>query len=326
MSGSTEQQEGILLKSGTNEVEFIEFNIGKIPYGINVAKVQRVIARPSVKVTRMDNSSKAVLGVIYVHELPVPLIDLRAALRMPKPPPDERVDPERQLSLVTKFNKKTTAFLIDAVNKIHRTSWSEFEPIDQTMAETASSSYVTGTIKIEGRVIVILDLEHLMLEFAPPEQSEQDPTDEEKDSGIMEKRGGVRILYAEDSSIIRKMMLRTLQAGGYTHVKAFEHGKSAYDYIEELKRKADNEGKSISDFIDCIITDIEMPQMDGLTLCRSIKDSPQDKGIPAVVVYSSLVNEEMARKCQSVGADAQISKPHGDEILKVLDRLCLEAG
>jgi two-component system chemotaxis response regulator CheV len=324
MSASRDQQEGILLKSGTNEVEFIEFNIGKIPYGINVAKVQRVIARPSVKITRMDNASQAVLGVIYVHEMPVPLIDLRKALRMPEPPPEEAVDPDRQLILVTKFNKRTTAFLIDAVNKIHRTSWSEFEPIDQTLAETSTSSYVTGTIKIEGRVIVILDLEHLMLEFSPPETIDASPSEVDGQAGdLLEQRSQVRILYAEDSSIIRKMMLRTLQSGGYTQVKAFEHGKSAYDYIEGLKKQADSEGKSISDFIDCIITDIEMPQMDGLTLCKSVKENPQDSGIPAVIVYSSLVNEEMARKCQSVGADAQVSKPHGDEILQVLDQFCL---
>lgn len=322
MSASREQQEGILLKSGTNEVEFIEFNLGTTSYGINVAKVQRVLARPSVKLTRMDNASTAILGVIYVHEMPVPLIDLRLALHMGKAEGDEAVDPERQLILVTRFNKRTTAFLIDAVNKIHRTSWQEFEPIDNTLAETASSSYVTGTIKIEGRVIVILDLEHLMLEFSPPEDAGVEAPPPEA-GGLLERRKNVRILYAEDSTIIRKMMLKTLKSGGYEQVKSFEHGKSAYDYIAGLRSQAENEGKSICDFIDCIITDIEMPQMDGLTLCKSIKNSPQDKSIPAVVVYSSLVNEEMARKCASVGADAQVSKPHGDEILNVLDQICL---
>ncbi|MFO7724712.1 MAG: chemotaxis protein [Oceanipulchritudo sp.] len=322
MSGTREHEEGILLKSGTNEVEFIEFNLGTTSYGINVAKVQRVLARPSVKVTRMDNASTAVLGVIYVHEMPVPLIDLRKALHMQGSEGDAAVAPDRQLILVTRFNKKTTAFLIDGVNKIHRTSWQEFEPIDNTLAETAATSYVTGTIKIKDRVIVILDLEHLMLEFAPPEDA-QEEAPRPGSGGLLERRKNVRILYAEDSTIIRKMMLKTLKSGGYVQVKSFEHGKSAYDYIAGLRSQAEHEGKSICDYIDCIITDIEMPQMDGLSLCKSVKDSPQDKSIPAVVVYSSLVNEEMARKCASVGADAQVSKPHGDEILNVLDRICL---
>lgn len=317
------KEQGILLQSGTNEVEFIEFLIDDISYGINVAKVQRVLARSSLKITKVDNSeSSSVIGVIYIQEKPITLIDLRKALDIA---PNPQVDTERQLILVTRFNKTTTAYLIDAINKIHRTSWSEFEPIDETFSQSQESSYVTGTIKIENRVILILDLEHLMFELVPQLSNAaqvglENFTDGEE---VKKSRAEVRILYAEDSGIIRKMMLKTLKEGGYTNVVAFEHGKAAFDYIEKLRSEATDQGVSICDLVDCILTDIEMPQMDGLTLCKSIKDNPKDSEIPAVVVYSSLVNEEMARKCQSVGADAQVSKPHGNEILQVLDKLCL---
>ncbi|MFP4157344.1 MAG: response regulator [Opitutales bacterium] len=140
----------------------------------------------------------------------------------------------------------------------------------------------------------------------------------------LEIRGQKHIIYAEDSHIIRKMMLRTLEEHGYTNVKSFEHGGSAYDYLIDLKNKSEADGESLADRVDCVITDIEMPRMDGLTLCKNLKEAASEREIPSVVVYSSLVNEEMVQKCQSVGADAQISKPHGHEIIEVIDQLCLE--
>lgn len=324
MSVMNQKKEGILLQSGNNEVEFIEFKIGNVAYGINVAKVERVIARPSVKITRMDNLGTAIMGSIYVHEVPVQLIDLRKALHMPESSGSDRVEEDRQLILVTKFNKKTTSFLIDTVNKIHRTSWSEFEPIDATMSGAALSSYVTGTIKINGRVIIILDLEHLMLEFSPSSGVEEvsDVLDDPDD--LFARREAIKLIYAEDSGVIRKMMLNTLTSNGYKNVQSFEHGRAAYEYILSLKQRGEVEGGTVSDYVDCIITDIEMPQMDGLTLCKSVKDAATGAAIPSVIVYSSLINDSMSKKCASVGADAQVSKPHGNEIITILDQLCLQ--
>lgn len=311
------RDQGILLRSGTNEVEFIEFMLGDTHFGINVAKVQRVIARAGMRITKADQKSKDILGMVYIQDKPILLIDLRSALGMPA----SDVPEDRQLIIVTRFNKITTAYLIDAINKIHRTSWTEFEPMDNTLAEQGSSGYVTGTIKIDGRVILILDLEYLMLRFNPQEKEESTPVPVER----KKLRQSVRIVYAEDSPIIRKMMIQTLEKGGYTQIKAFPHGQAALDYITELRQQAQAENKSILDFVDCIITDIEMPQMDGLTLCRNIKDHAQGGHIPSVVVFSSLVNKEMIEKCKSVGADAQISKPHGEEILNIIDNLCLDS-
>lgn len=182
------------------------------------------------------------------------------------------------------------------------------------------SSYVTGTIKVKDRVVIILDLEHLMMEFLPAKERDSAA---EYPVELLERRKQVRLIYAEDSGVIRKMMLKTLSSGGYSNVKSFEHGKAAYDYILELRQLVSVGGGTITDHVDCIITDIEMPQMDGLTLCKSIKEQSDGAAIPAVIVYSSLINEGMAKKCSSVGADAQVSKPHGDEILSVLDQLCL---
>lgn len=323
MNTINNKNDGILLQSGNNEVEFIEFNVGGVNYGINVAKVERVLARPTVTITRMDNDDTAMLGTIYVQNMPIQLIDLRHALDMDLLPEGERVQEDRQLILVTKFYKMTTSFLIDSVNKIHRTSWAEFEPIDASMTGDVLSSYVTGTIKIDNRVIVILDLEHLMLEFAPEMAVKLEAVTEEGPCELTERREKLKIIYAEDSGVIRRMMLNTLESGGYKNVVAFEHGRSAYEYILELNQRYLAEGGPLEDYIGCIITDIEMPQMDGLTLCKNIKDMNFGGSIPSVVVYSSLINESMTKKCKSVGADAQISKPHGTDIIDVLDSLCL---
>jgi len=326
MAITSEKKSGILLSSGTNEVEFIEFNIGDTAYGINVAKVQRVIARPAVKISHGSNAKdSAMMGTIYVQDMPIQLIDLRKALMIESEDDSEAVPPpDRQLILVTKFNKLTISFLIDQVNKIHRTAWDEFEPINMVEGIDLDESYVTGTIKIDGRVIIILDLEHLVLEYVPQDEAKVEGASADGDDDKFEERGKMNLVYAEDSRIIRKMMLNTLKEHGYTNVKSFEHGGLAYEYLIEQKEAATAAGETLADRVDCVITDIEMPRMDGLTLCKNLKEAASEKEIPSVVVYSSLVNEEMAKKCQSVGADAQISKPHGHEIVDVIDELCFE--
>ena len=120
--------------------------------------------------------------------------------------------------------------------------------------------------------------------------------------------------------MIRKFTVDVLHGAGFANITVFENGLDADAYLASLRAKAVAEKRTLHDYVDLIITDIEMPKMDGLTLCRNVKSSGGD--IPAVIVYSSLINDEMARKCASVGADAQLSKPHGDEIIAIVDRLC----
>jgi len=316
MQTSTSEKQGILLESGTNEVEFIEFFLAGESYGVNVSKVQRVIARTNCHITQLAQAPYGVMGVIHVQDKPVLLVDLHAALAIQTTA--TTVDAERQLVMVTRFNKRTTAFLIDGISKIHRTSWANFEPMNTTLAGSGAG-YTTGTIRIGDRIILILDLERLMLDFKPSDEPHAPPPP--ADEPIRRSRSQVKIVYAEDSKMIRKFTLDVLEAAGFTHIAVFENGLAANEHLAELRNKAAVEGNSLSDYVDLIITDIEMPKMDGLTLCKNVK-SAGGSHIPAVVVYSSLINEEMARKCTSVGADAQLSKPHGEEIVDIVDRLC----
>lgn len=303
----------ILLSSGTNEVEFMEFYLAGVSYGINVSKVIRVVSLSETQINSVPEVASSILGVIYDQGKPLKLIDLKMALKL-EPKPDATM---RQLIVIARFNKETVGFLIDGIQKIHRTTWDQFQPMTSAIQ---GGGYTTGTIQYEDRIILILDVERLMLDFsshkpsaelsAPPEPS------------LKEKRNHMHIVYAEDSKMIRKITSDIMMASGYTSLKVFENGQDALEYIAHTSEQAKQEGRSLHEFINLIVTDIEMPKLDGLTLCKRVKTEINDEHIPAVVVYSSLINEEMSRKCRTVGADAQLSKPHGEEIVAVIDKLC----
>jgi len=335
-----DSNDGILLKSGTNEVEFIEFYINGVSYGINVSKVQKVIELTSAQITPILQTPEAVLGSFHLQDKPIGVIDLRTALNIhPDDVPAEAAAPtenqesntvasrDRKLILVTRFNRSTTGFVIDAVHKIHRTSWEKFQPMSEGIRDRGGDAggYTTGTIEMNGRIVLVLDLERLMLDFGPQDYAQAESKLVPPDDELRAKREKAHVVYAEDSSVIRKKTMQVLGSAGYNNIKAFDNGLAAHEYISQITKQAAQEGKTVRDFIDCIVTDIEMPKMDGLTLCNNVKNngSGVQASIPAVVVYSSLISDEMSAKCRSVGADAQLSKPHGEEIVLLIDKICL---
>lgn len=306
----------ILLSSGTNEVEFMEFYLAGVSYGINVSKVIRVVSLSETQINTVPEVDSAILGVIYDQGKPLKLIDLKRALKL-EAKVEENV---RQLIIVARLNRETVGFLIDGIQKIHRTTWDQFQPMSSAMD---GSGYTTGTIQYEDRIILIIDVERIMLEFSSHKPGSEVIPPPSLD--IKEKRGQLNIVYAEDSKMIRKITTDILTASGYTKLKVFENGQDALNYIDGIRETAQKEGRHLKDYVNLIVTDIEMPKLDGLTLCKRVKDEggTQAEHIPAVVVYSSLINDEMSRKCRSVGADAQLSKPHGEEIVAIIDKLCM---
>lgn len=311
---SKKDNQGILLTSGTNEVEFIEFYIGEECYGVNVSKVQRVIARKSIKITPAVKAPESVLGTIYIQDEAVILLDLRSALNLK----GEAPDPERQLILVTSFNQTVTAFLIDSVNKIHRTAWTQFDAVQNDFGGQAG--YTTGTVRLDDRVVTILDLERLLLEYQPKKEENTAIPHPER----TQERGRVKIVYAEDSRMIRNMTTKTLAKAGYGQVICFDNGSDCFDYLDHAMEECKSQNDSIKDYVDIILTDIEMPKLDGLTLCKKFKEHEYAKEDVPVVVYSSLISKEMAARCESVGADKWISKPRSEEIVGVVDELVLQ--
>lgn len=308
-----QSKDGILLETGTNEVEFMEFQLNDVNYGINVSKIQHLISLANVKITRVPQAAPCVIGSIHNHGVPIKIIDLKIALGVPS---TEHSDPSRQLVMVTKFNGTTTAFLIDGISKIHRISWTRFNPLNESLVDDSSSGFSTGTITLEDRIVIILDLERLMISYFPNSFHKCQLDDIQ--TSYDKRREEHHVIYVEDSKVVRTLTQDILKKSGYNKIKTFENGEEALRYLRENNNSDDAP-------IDLVLTDIEMPMMDGLTLCRNIKSLKRrnsQESIP-VIIYSSLITDEMARKCKSVGADAQLAKPEVDKIVRTIDQYCL---
>lgn len=307
-------EEGILLESGTNEVEIMEILLGDQSFGVNVLKVQAVLLYEPNLLTQLPESDPAVLGMYLYRGEPIPLIDLATAFHRPHL---EKV--ERPIVLVTEFNLLTNAFLIDGVNRIHRVSWNDLQPLGNVLTE--QSARFTGSITIEGREILLIDLERLIAELFPETAIEargQRLLGKEKKAD----RDNIQIILAEDSSTIRMMIRKVLADGGYTHITEFHNGKDALQYWTSLAEKAEREHQPLEEDRYALISDIEMPQMDGLTLCRRLREQLGLKKV-TVIMFSSLINEQTALKCEDVGANACISKPEIEKLVSLLDDFCL---
>ncbi|WP_026508865.1 chemotaxis protein [Butyrivibrio sp. MC2013] len=290
----------ILLENGTNELEVLEFKIDDHCYGINVAKIKEIITYQDV--TPVPNAHPSIEGIFMPRDTMITAIDLRNCLQRGTSQPGG-------LFIVTNFNKLDIAFHVDSVIGIHRVSWADIIKPNATIS-TAEQSISTGIIKYDDRLIIILDFEKIVSDINPNTGLNMDQL---KDIGER-SRPDIPIVLAEDSQLLNKLIVDALSKAGYTNVKNFENGKLAYDYITDLKEK------DKLDEVKCIITDVEMPIMDGHRLTKLIKTDDKTKNIP-LIIFSSLVNEEMRRKGESLGADRQLSKPEIGNLVSTIDEL-----
>lgn len=303
----------ILLESGTNEVEILEFFLEDESFGINVAKVSQIVPFDQENLTAIPTDDKAILGTLLWHKKTIPLIDLSTALNK-RPSTATEV---RKIVLVTEFNGVINGFLTDGVNRIFRVSWDNISPISSFLEKYSST--VTGSIKVNEREILLIDFEFVVAELFPDTKmgyhslgigaSESTASRETKN-----------IVFAEDSPFIRSTIIKLLNKSGYTKINSFENGLEALNFFEKSVKTANTENESLANYVDLVISDIEMPKMDGLTLCRSIKKGMGLNTIP-VIIFSSLVNDQMIHKCQEVGADGYTTKPQVNELLQLMDGL-----
>jgi two-component system chemotaxis response regulator CheV len=314
------QKQEILLESGTNEMEIIEFYLNKQSFGINVHKLKEIIPFDVGQVTKIPDCAESVLGTLLLRGSTIPLIDLKKHLAQRIEGTDEEV---REVVLVCEFNGRTNGFRVDGVNQIHRVNWSAVQPLAPFIDQY--SPRFTGSINIDRREILIVDLEHIIAEFDPESALDYDTefeTAEDKLS-LGEHRQQMRIFLAEDSSLIRNGIENILKSSGYSDLHSFIDGESCYAEIMRIKREVADSGGRMRGHLDLLITDIEMPKMDGLTLCRRVKEDPILKDV-SVVLFSSLINEQMAAKCDSVGADGYATKPEIPKLVGMMDRLLFE--
>ncbi len=292
----------ILLESGNNELEVLEFVIKGNHYGINVEKVREILTYQPI--TPVPNSHPCIEGIFMPRGTIITVIDLFMALGF------DSGNKENNLLIVTNFNSLNIAFDVEMVLGINRVSWSDVVKPDATVSGPGTG-VATGIIKKGEELLIILDFERIVEEICPETSLKVSQVVELEDR----QRNDIPILIAEDSLMLCELIKDSLHRAGYTKLKVTNNGQEAWDYLTELKR---NNGVEYG--AKCIITDIEMPQMDGHRLIKLIRDTEGLKHIP-IVVFSSLINDEMRRKGDYLGANAQISKPEIGKLVSVLDGL-----
>lgn len=293
----------ILLENGTNELEVLEFKLDGNAYGINVAKIKEII--PYQPVTPVPNAHPSIEGIFMPRDVMITAIDLKNCLQRGSSTPGG-------LFIITSFNQLDIAFHIDSVIGIHRVSWRDIIKPSATVS-TTEEGVSTGIIKFEDRLIIILDFEKIVTDINPETGLKMTEIEELGER----ERNNVPILIAEDSPLLNKLIVDSLHKAGYANLIHTENGQQAYDVIEECKREG-----TLKDHVQCIITDIEMPLMDGHRLTKLVKSDEETKDIP-VVIFSSLVNDEMKRKGAALGANAQLSKPEIGNLVRTVDSLVL---
>lgn len=307
-------QSDILLESGTNEFEIVEFFVGSQSYGVNVAKVREIIQYNQKFVTPIPENHPAVIGLYSLRGETFPLIDLSSTLKT-----EGDKASTRRVIMICEFNTLVNGFLVDGVRQIHRRSWEDVKPVSGIAGQGKST--ITSTVHLGDKQMLILDLESIIAEIYPPASM----TMEEGVSANMSvKREAVKLIFAEDSPIIRDAVTGILKKVGYVNTTAVKDGKEAYDLILDMKSRADQNRTTIREYLTGLITDIEMPRMDGLTLCKKVKVE-MGLSIP-VIVFSSMINAQMAVKCREVGADAFLTKPKSTELVELMDRHFIKPG
>lgn len=295
----------ILLESGTNELEIMEFTIDEKCFGINVAKIKEILQY--TKIIPMPNSHACIEGVFRPRDIVITVINLPRYMRF-----EERPLTDRDILIITNFNKLVTAFHVHTIEGIHRISWEDIEKPDTTIYG-GEEGLATGIAKVDGKLITIIDFEKILADISPSTGIQMSEVESLRDR----PRNKIPILIAEDSVLLEKMIMESLGTAGYSNITAATNGKEAWEKLEAFKA---DKTKSMHEKVNCVITDIEMPQMDGHHLTKLIKADPELSVLP-VIIFSSLIDDEMYKKGLELGANAQISKPEIAKLVGIIDNL-----
>jgi two-component system chemotaxis response regulator CheV len=314
-----------LTEVGTNEVEIMVFYLDlkagddtyRAFYGVNVAKVLKIMRMPEQVMTPPEASHPAVLGAFHFKDRGkiVPLVGLARYLK------EVRVEGDEQKIIVTEFNQVMTAFLVSGITRIHRLSWKDIGKPDR-LTDRYSGNAFTGVVKLEGQIVFILDLEKVVLELNPQAAKaffgvRLETTAERT----------VNVLHVDDQQLVRRMVKHALEQDKAFRVDSAESGQDALDQLRRKVSEARDKGVPLNDLVNVVVTDVEMPVMDGFTLCRTIKDDPELKSLP-VFLFSSLITEETRHRGESVRCDGQFPKPQTEamakDIISQLAAMCLE--
>jgi len=295
------KEHGILTEAGTNEMELLVFRIGSTPFGINVAKVREITQRS--KTISIPYAPPAIEGCFKLRNQVLALVNLGKFFDMET----EQMCQGQGMTIIVEFNKIRCGILVDEVERIHRRSWDRIQPPPQYLVDLKAP--VTGVIDIDSRVVLVVDFETIISEVLGVQCVDMSEDKQTRKKPVSRK--DARILLVDDSSIVRKSLVRRLNQNGFKNLTVCTDGQNAWETIEAQRGKPDKA-------FDLVLTDIEMPQMDGLHLTSKIKSDTELKNIP-VVLFSSLITKDNFQKGESVGADAQASKPDSEGMIKAIE-------
>ena len=300
----TEDKKGILLETGTGELEILEFTVKNTHYAINVIKIKEILEIDYV--TKVPKSNPALIGLTMVRGDVIPLIDMNYVLEKEFTPINGKIK-----TLLCEFNQLKVAFCVDEVHGIHRIGWNLIKKPDMVIEN--SDSLIIGNITLGERIIMLLDFEKIVTDIAPSTGMNESRIG----NRIKKDRMGIKLILSDDSPMIRQLLDDVLTKAGFGNMKFFNDGQQAWHYLDNL---ASEKGNRFIEDVQILITDIEMPQMDGHTLTRKIKEHKILRTLP-VIIFSSLITDDLKHKGESVKADAQMSKPEVENLVGVIDKL-----
>ncbi|MCE9569514.1 MAG: chemotaxis protein [Rhodocyclales bacterium] len=299
--------------AGTNKLEILLFALGldnrtgrRETFGINVFKVREVMRTPPI--TAAPDMPAAVKGMVSLRGALVPVVDLADYIGM-------QPDSPREIMIVTEYNGKTQGFLVESVDTILRLDWSQMRVPPQMLTSNLGGLVTAVTELPDGCLVMMLDVERVLAE-----------TDKVDDamifSGISSLgRDDLTILFADDSSVARGQIERTLEVLGLRHISAV-NGRAAWDELQRIATLAETSGKHVKDYVQLVLTDVEMPEMDGYLLTKNIKADSRFSGIP-VIMHSSLSSMSNQQLGRSVGVDEYVPKFEPHRLAETLGRLLL---
>ena len=305
--------------TSSNKFELLLFRLGGDPsgnqselYGLNVFKIREIAAMPQL--TSIAESHPHMLGVVNLRGQVIPVIDLPAVVGC-------NATKGLNILLITEFARTTQAFAVESVDEIVRLEWK-----DVLSAEgTAAGAYVTSIARIDGnvqdtRLAQVLDVETILRDMTPSKGPDVDP---ETIGPNLPLKPGAIILAADDSHIARTLIEQSLQALGAPYVMT-KSGKEAWEKLLDISEQVKKEGVALSDKVAMVLSDLEMPEMDGFTLTRNIKQDPRFQGLP-VVIHSSLSGSTNENHVKSVGADAYVAKVLAEDLAATIRRVVTKA-
>jgi len=294
----------------TSTLELMEFTMAGNAFGINVAKVTEIMRY--TKITPMTLSHPCIDGVFKPRDNLITVINLPRYMALP-----ENENPEQDMFMLTNFDNVNAAFLVHTVEGMHRIKWSDVEK-PSSIIYGSNDSVITGTVKKDNRIITIIDFEKVLYDINPETGLQ---ISEVQRMGVREQNKKP-VVVVEDSVFLRRMLLESLDVAGYTNIESFDNGQDAWDYLEKCRNECLANITPIEKRVSIIITDIEMPRMDGHHLTKLVKNDDVLSKVP-VIVFSSLIEDTQKQLGENIGVNAHLSKPQIGKLVATLDEWIL---